>query len=82
MITQAILSFVFSLLRLVLDILPDFSWSLDTSAGGYFLSIVSLVSYMLPVDTITLIIGITLDLLLLRIIVAGIRTLWDLIPIL
>ena len=82
MITQAILSFIFSLLRVVLDILPDFSWSLDTSAGSYFLSIVSLVSYMLPVDTVTMIIGITLDFLLLRIIIAGIRALWDLIPIL
>ena len=82
MITQAILTFFFNLLRLILGVLPDFSWSLDTSAGSYFFSIVSAVSYMLPMNTVVMIAGITIDLLLFRIIVSIFRTLWDLIPIL
>lgn len=80
MISEALFSFFFSLLRVIFELLPDFSWSLDTSAGSYFMSILEVVCYMLPVDTFVTIAGITLDLIILRIIVAVLRTVWDLLP--
>ena len=80
MITEAILTFIFGVLRVVLNLLPSYSWSLDSSAASYFFSIVSVVSYMLPMNTVSLIAGITIDLIIFRIIVSAIRALWDLRP--
>ena len=82
MITESILSFIFGMVRVVFGLLPDISWSVDSGAASYFIGIVQVVSYMLPVSTVTTIIGITIDLLIFRILVSVFRTIWDLIPIL
>lgn len=82
MITEAILSFFFNLIRYVFELLPDFSWSLDAGAASYFMSILEVVCYMLPIDTFVSIAGITIDLIIFRIIVSVIRTLWDIVPFL
>lgn len=80
MISESILRLTFGCVRAVLGVLPDISWSVDSGAASYFLSILQVVNYMLPFNTVIAIVGITLDLFVFRIMVAIFRTLWDLIP--
>lgn len=81
MIGEFLLNIVFTIVSGVFDMLPDFSWNVNSTFFEYFLSIVKVVGYMLPMGTVSHIIGIIMDLMLLRIAVAFFRTLWDVLPL-
>lgn len=81
MISKFLLDIVFGLLNGMFALLPNISWSVETSAFGYFLSIIRVASYMLPMGTITTICGLVTDIMIFRIIVAIVRTIWDVLPL-
>ena len=81
MITEAILSAVFSVVEGFLSLLPDINIVIPeriiVSASQYW----SAACYILPMTTIAAILGILFGLQVFRIVVSLIKTLWSLLPI-
>ena len=80
MISEFLLNIVFDIASWLLGLLPEINFSVDSSAFEFFLGIVQVAGYMLPMGHISAIIGLIFVLNLLRIIIALIHTLWDLLP--
>lgn len=53
----------------------------DGSVSNYFMSIINLIAYILPLDVIIQIATITIILYLFRLTVAFFRSIWSIIPI-
>ena len=81
MISEFILNIVFNIVEGVFSILPVFEWNVQ---GAFFqgaLDMMRLAGYVLPMGTITAIIVIINTLLLIRIGVSLIKTIWELLPL-
>ena len=81
MISEFFLNIVFTLVEWLLSPLPEMDISLNFGATSYFFGIVRCVLYMLPLDTISTIIGIVVAMGLFRIFIAIVKTIWDLLPL-
>ncbi len=73
---------VYTVVRGLLNLLPDITWSVDTGAVAYFIDICRVVSYLLPMDTIGRIIGLIFIIILFRLVISIIKTIWELLPVL
>ena len=82
MITEALLNIFFGALDIVMGFIPIFNFSFDHNALQTFFDIVKSVSYLLPMDTIGSIFSIIVNIVTFRVVVATIKTVWALIPIL
>ena len=82
MVVEAILDFFFAISSGLLELLPEVSWNVNTSAWEYAKDILDMVAYFLPIGTITAIIALIWMLVEFRIVVALLRTLKGLIPFL
>jgi len=80
MLSEFFLDIVFKFLSGFLNLLPDISWSVDTSFFSYFTDIISVVSYMLPMAHVSMIINTIIVLTVFRIFIAIPKTIWDLLP--
>lgn len=80
MISEFFINIIFTLVSGMLKLLPDIQWSVDTTAFQYFLDIVKVVGYLLPMDTVSTIIGLIIDLTIFRILIAIPKAIWDLLP--
>ena len=80
MITEAILNLLFGVADKALGMLPEISWTVDTSAWDYLHDIMSMCAYLLPLRTIKNIIAMLLAILGFRILVALWRAVLGLIP--
>lgn len=81
MILESVLGFLFNILVGLLEILPDISWSVDSSAFTSFLSFISVVLYLLPIDTLFVMFSIVMCIMSFKIGVALIKTIWDILPL-
>ncbi len=70
MITESILNMFFSLINVLLDMIPDITISIDTNLLNNTLDFVATACYFLPMDTVALLFGIVCTVLAFRIIVA------------
>ena len=80
MVIEAPLLVILAIVKGLLSMIPSFSWSLSNTAFGTFLDIVSSVCYLLPMGTITTIIGLSISLTIVKAVIALIKTIWDLLP--
>ena len=80
MISEFFLNIIFKFLSGLLNLLPDVSWSVDTTAFSYFLDIVRIVGYLVPAQTVYAIITLIVAFTVFRIIISLIKTIWDLLP--
>ena len=81
MITEFFLDIIFNLVSGMLSAAPDITFSVETSAFQYFVDILKVACYMLPMNTVSTIVGIIVCISGLRIVIAVIRTIWDLLPL-
>lgn len=81
MISEFLLNIVFNIVEGVFSILPNFQWSVENSFFSTALDMVRLACYVLPMETISAIIILINFLLLFRIIVSILRTIWDILPL-
>ena len=81
MITEFLLNIVFTLVEWLLSPLPEMDFVLDFSGASTFFGVVRCVLYLLPLDTISSILGIMLSIGLFRIFISIVKTIWDLLPI-
>lgn len=80
MITEFFLNIVFSIVSGFFSLLPDFSWSVESSAFSYMMSIFQVAGYMFPWGTVVAIVGLIVGLSIFRIVIAFIKSIWDLLP--
>ncbi len=80
MISEFFLNIVFNLVTWMFELLPDITWSVDSSAFSYFLDIIRVVGYMLPAATVTAICTLIISFTVFRIVIAVIKSVWDLLP--
>lgn len=81
MISEFFINIVFGLVSGMLSIMPDVVWSVETSSFQYFLDIIRVVGYMLPMDTVSQIISCIVALTVTRIAIAIPKAIWDLLPL-
>lgn len=80
MIGEFFLDIVFGIVSGIFDLLPDFSWSVETTAFEYFMDILSLVGYIFPWNTVVAIATLIFGFSVFRIVIAVIKSIWDLLP--
>lgn len=80
MISEFFLNIVFGFVSGIFEVLPDFVWSVDTSAFMYFQDIIKLAGYLFPWGTVIAIIVLIFDITLFRIVISFIKTIWQLLP--
>jgi len=81
MISEFILNMVFGVLTVFLELLPDITIDVDTSLFSFFMDFLSMVFYLLPMDTVITIAYIVISLTVFRIVIAFIKTVWDMLPL-
>ena len=80
MITEALLSGLFGIADIILGVLPSIEWTVNTSAWSYVSDILSMICYLLPFDTIKMVVSAIIAVAIFRINVAVIRFILGLIP--
>lgn len=80
MIGEFFLNIVFGIVSGMFALLPEFEWSVQTSAFQYFMSVLKVSGYMFPWGTVVAICGLVFGLSIIRVVIAVIKTVWDLLP--
>lgn len=80
MIVEFLFNIIFGILDFVLDLIPFFDFTIDTSAFATFAGIIKTVSYILPLDTMLVIFTLIMAINNYKIIVAILKTIWQLLP--
>lgn len=80
MISEFLISIVWAIIQPFIDLLPDLEIAVELSSLAVFLDIVNAVCYMLPMGDIILMVEIVVSLTVLRIVIAFIKTIWELLP--
>ena len=81
MIGEFLLNIVFNIVSGFLSLLPSIDFSVDSTVFEYFLGIVRVAGYMLPMGTVSVILSLIVNLTIFRIVIAFIKTIWDLLPV-
>ena len=81
MITEFLLNIVFGLLSGAFSLLPDITFSLESSVYQYFIDIVKVAAYMLPMNTVSAIVSLIIQLTIIRIVIAFFTALWNVLPV-
>ena len=82
MIGEFLLNIVFGIVTGFFSILPEFTMpALLVDAFDLFGGIIRVACYLLPMDTITVIIGIIIFTTIFRIVISLGKTIWDLLPL-
>lgn len=82
MITEAFFALFMNILNLLFSALPDIQWSCDALVYKNAISLISGVVYLLPTSAVVGIVSFIITLQIFRLSIAGVKTIWDLLPIL
>lgn len=82
MIVEAVFNLLFGVLDRILFFLPDISWTVAADSFTKFFDVLRVAGYFLPMRTVFSILTMIVTLVVFRIVVALIKTVWDLIPFL
>jgi hypothetical protein len=82
MIISGIIYVLFSIVRGLLTLVPDYSWNADSVTLTNFYEAIRLVFYFFPVDVVISIVTIIVAVNTVRIFISLIKTIWQLIPFL
>lgn len=81
MISEFFINIIFSLVSGMLSGLPEITWSVDTSSFQFFLDVIRVAGYLLPVKTVSSIFSLVVGLTVFRILVSIPKTIWNLLPL-
>lgn len=82
MILEAVINVCFVILGGFSSLFPNISWSVDSAVFNAFFDIIRVAGYLLPMHTVVSILEIVVVFQLFKIVIALIKTVWDLIPFL
>ena len=81
MISEFFLNILFQIVGWLLEPIPEITIPAALGPTSTFFSFVRCVLYLLPLDTIGVIVGILVAISTFRIVISIIKTIWDLLPI-
>lgn len=81
MIAEFLLNIIFNIVTGLFSLLPDFSWTVETSAFQYLFSFIQTVGYLLPWNTVGAIITLVIGIISIRCVIAIIIAIWELLPV-
>lgn len=65
----------------LLELLPNISWNVNEGAADTFFSLLEIVFYLLPMNTVIVLLNIVITIIAFKIGVSLIKTIWELLPI-
>lgn len=80
MITESFFTLLFNCIRGLLALIPDISWEVNPEVFDSFFSFIHMAGYLLPMQTVIVILGIIFSFNLFKIIIAIIKTIWSVLP--
>lgn len=81
MISEFFLNIIFNLVHGLLNTLPEWSFTLNPEAVEVFLSWVRVATFLFPTNTVILISALVIWFGFFRILIATIKTIWDILPL-
>lgn len=81
MILETLFNILFNTIGSILNALPISDINISTSTMGAFFDFISVAFYLLPMGTVVKIFGISFILIQLRIAIAILKTLWNILPL-
>lgn len=82
MILETIINILFVPLEALLSLLPDISWNIENNFLNGILDIFQCVCYILPMRSVVAILTIIIAINVFKFVIALIKTIWQLIPLL
>lgn len=82
MITDIVINLIYNLFMFFLGGFEPLTFNIDTTVFRTFSDFLAFIFYILPIDGLLPIVTIFIGLMLFRIIISVIKTIWDLLPIL
>ena len=82
MITELILSVLFGAADILLGLLPEMEWTVNTSAWSYVGDILSMIAYLLPMGHIVAVVSVLISISGFRLLIAFIKLIKGFIPLL
>lgn len=82
MIISGIVYVLFSIVRGLLTLVPDYGWNAESVTLTNFYEAIRLVFYFFPVDVVVSIVTIIVAVNSIRIFISLIKTIWQIIPFL
>ena len=80
MISEFFLNIIFNIVSGFFSMMPDVTWSVDSSAFNYFMSILQVAGYCFPWGTVVAIVSLIISLSIFRVVIAFIKGIWDILP--
>lgn len=80
MISEFFLNIVFGFVNLFFEAMPDITWDVNTTVWQYAKDILDMVAYLLPWQTVCDIIKFFWGIIIFRVLVSFVKTLWDVLP--
>lgn len=80
MITEGILNVFFAVLSGFFTLLPEISWNVKPDSFSAFFEIIRFAGYLLPMDTVFMILSAIISFTMFRIVISLIKTIWGLLP--
>lgn len=80
MIIEGLLTIVFNLVMILLDLIPDVSFTIPADTVSGLTDFFHIIFYVVPVSTVLAIMSISIMLHSFRLIVSLIKTIWNLLP--
>ena len=81
MIGELMFNIVFGIVKTLLSALPDFNLDFDTSIVSVFVDYVKMACYLLPMNTIATIVSLIFTIIIVRVVISFIKTIWELLPL-
>ncbi len=81
MVSEFFLNIIFGIVNGMMSLLPDITWTVDSTAFDIVLGVFKVVGYLLPWGTVVAIIGLVLAFTIFRIVISIIKSVWDLLPL-
>lgn len=80
MIIEFIMNVVFSLLGTLFSALPNVAWNVNEGLLGTFFDLLDVALYIFPMGTVVAILTIVVSMQTFKIVIAIVKTIWDLLP--
>lgn len=82
MITDIVINLIYNLFMFFLGGFEPLTFNIDTTVFRTFSDFLAFIFYILPIDGLLPIVTIFIGLMIFRIIISVVKTIWDLLPIL
>lgn len=80
MIVENLINILFVPIEFLLGLLPNFSWTITIATGSTLVQLFNVACYLLPIHTITHILGLIISITILRIVISLVKLVLNALP--